>query len=157
MPVTVHAVRVAWRNFIVLLHSLPVVFILLLFFSHSFSYELFFILPGLFLLLANGIWIGIVLGLICTRYRDVNPIVTNLIQVGFFFTPVMWMPELLNERAWIANWNPMYHLIELIRAPMIGRDLSLLSWAWSVGLMIFGFGLAQILMLRARNRVAYWL
>lgn len=156
MPLTIHVARVVWRNFVVLMHSLPVVFLFLLAFGHRPGIKLFLVIPGLFLLLLHGAWIGIVLGILCARYRDVYPIVGNLIQVAFFFTPVMWQVSLLKDKAWLAELNPLYHMIEIVRAPMINSHLELASWLWSIGLLLVGFALAQYLMQRARNRVPYW-
>ena len=157
MPLTVHVARVVWRNFVILMHSLPVVFLFFLALGHRPGIELMIVVPGLVLLWLHGIWIGIVLGILCARYRDVLPIVGNLMQVGFFFTPVMWSPDLLKEKRWVADFNPFYHMIELVRAPMINRHLELTSWLWSLGILVFGFTLAQYIMQRARNRVPYWL
>jgi lipopolysaccharide transport system permease protein len=157
MPVTVHVARIVWRNFVILMHSLPVVFVFLFAFGHRPGLELVLVIPGLLILWLQGIWIGIVLGVLCARYRDVLPIVGNLLQVAFFFTPVMWLPDLLKDRAWIAELNPLYHMIEVVRAPMIGRHLELASWLWAIGLVVVGLAVAQYLMQRTRDRIPYWL
>jgi ABC-type polysaccharide/polyol phosphate export permease len=157
LPLSVHVCRIAWRNFAILLHSLPVVVIMLIAFGHRPSLTFFLVPLGLFLLLLHGVWIGVVLGVLCARFRDIPPIVTNLVQVAFFFTPVMWSPEILKDHAWVATYNPLYHLIEIVRAPILGRPIHVESWVWSVGFLIIGFGFAQYLMQRFRNRVPYWL
>lgn len=157
MPLTVHVARIVWRNFVILMHSLPVVMVFLFAFGHRPGLEIILIFPGLLILWLHGIWIGIVLGTLCARYRDVLPIVGNLLQVAFFFTPVMWLPDLLKDRAWIAELNPLYHLIEIVRAPLIGRPLELSSWLWAIGMLCAGFLLAQYLLRRTRDRVPYWL
>ncbi|KKB63940.1 ABC transporter permease [Robbsia andropogonis] len=157
IPLTIHVCRIAWRNFAILLHSLPVVVVLMMVFGNWPRPEFLLVPVALALLFLHGVWIGVTLGILCARFRDVPPIVTNLIQVVFFFTPVMWSPEILKNRAWIAEYNPLYHLIETVRAPLTGRPISWESWAWSIGLLIVGFGVAQYLMRRSRNRVPYWL
>lgn len=157
IPLTIHVCRIAWRNFAILLHSLPVVVIVLIAFGHWPTWEFFLVPLALLLLLLHGIWVGVSLGVLCARFRDIPPIVGNLIQVVFFFTPVMWSPEILKERSWVAEYNPLYHLIETVRAPITGRPLHWESWAWSIGLLVFGFAVAQVLMRRYRNRVPYWL
>jgi ABC-type polysaccharide/polyol phosphate export permease len=157
LPLTVHVCRQVWRNFVIFLHSLPVVIIALIAFG-QWPNENILVLPfGLILLILNVTWITVVLGILCARFRDILPIVSNFIQIAFFFTPVMWSVDILKERAWVADYNPLYHLIEIIRAPVLGEPTQMNSWAWATGLAIFGFVLAQWMMLRYRNRVAYWL
>ncbi|QGZ54009.1 ABC transporter permease [Paraburkholderia acidiphila] len=157
IPLTVHICRIVWRNFVILLHSLPVVVALIVFLGRSPSIEFLLVPLALFLLFMQGVWLSVVLGVLCTRFRDIQPIVANLIQVAFFFTPVMWSPEVLKSRAWVAQYNPLYHLIELVRAPLMGRPLQWESWAWSIGMLVVGFAFAHLLMRRTRNRVPYWL
>lgn len=157
LPLTVHVCRLVWRNFVILLHSLPVVIVMLLAFGGSIKNTIVFVPFGLLLLMLHGIWMGVVLGILCARFRDIPPIVTNLVQVAFFFTPVMWMPEILEDRAWVAHYNPFYHLIEIVRAPLLDRPVHAESWIWALGLLFAGFAFAQHLMRRARNRVPYWL
>jgi lipopolysaccharide transport system permease protein len=157
LPLTIHVCRVVWRNFIIFLHSLPIIILALLIFGAMPTNQIFLLPFGLILLLLNAVWLTIILGILCARYRDVLPMVTNFLQVAFFFTPVMWSPDILKSKVWIAVYNPLYHLIEIIRAPILGRPIEMESWFWSIGLIIFGFGLSQYLMIRHRNRVAYWL
>ena len=157
LPFTIYVCREVWRNFIILLHSLPVVMIALVFFGHWPTLS-FFLLPlGLLLLVLNGVWMGIVLGIFCARFRDIPPIVANLTQVIFFLTPVMWSPEILKDRVWVVNFNPFHHLIEIVRAPMIGAPIYWQSWLWSISICVFGLFFAHFLMLRYRNRIAYWI
>lgn len=157
LPLTIHVCRLVWRNFVILLHSLPVVIVMLIAFGNPIGIEFVLVPCALLVLMLHGIWMGVVLGVLCARFRDIPPIVTNLVQVAFFFTPVMWMPEILEDRAWVAHYNPFYHLIEIVRAPLLDRPVHVESWVWSIGLLSVGFMFAQYLMRRARNRVPYWL
>jgi lipopolysaccharide transport system permease protein len=157
LPLTIHVCRAVWRNFIILLHSLPVAILLLLVFGHWPGARFALVFPGLFLLLLHGVWIGVILGILCARFRDIPPIVASLVQIAFFLTPVMWMPEILRDRAWVAQYNPFYHTMEIVRAPILNRPLHWHSWVWTLCLLVIGFLAAQYLMRRARNRVPYWL
>ncbi|GAA6140497.1 ABC transporter permease [Hydrogenophaga sp. 5NK40-0174] len=157
MPVTIHVARIAWRNFAILMHSLPVLVLFLLAMGNRPSMEFLLVIPGLILILLHGVWTGVILSIACLRFRDILPIVSNFLQVAFFFTPIMWMPELLKERAWIAHYNPLYHMIEVVRAPLLGTPIHWESWAWSIGLLVVGFALAQWIMQTSRNRLTYWL
>lgn len=157
MPLTTHVCRMVWRNFIILLHSLPVVILLTIFLGHSLAVGALLSALGLFIVLLNAVWAGIVFGILCARYRDVGPIISNLFQVAFFLTPVMWRPTDLKDRAWIADINPFHHLIEIVRGPILGSPVSPVSWIWSIALVFVGFASAEYLMVRCRERVAYWL
>lgn len=157
MPLSIHVARLVWRNLIILAHSLPVAMIAILGFGHSPTWSWILVLPGMVLIALNGLWVTIVLGIFCTRFRDIPPVIQNLIQVAFFFTPVMWMPEILKERAWIVTSNPFYHLIELVRAPLLGRPLGLEAWLAAIAMVVIGFLVAQIFVVRYRARVPYWL
>ena len=57
----------------------------------------------------------------CTRFRDFPQIVGNALQIMFFATPIMWRPEtLLRTFHWIAEFNPLAHLIDIVRLPLLG-------------------------------------
>jgi homopolymeric O-antigen transport system permease protein len=157
LPLTVHVVREVWRNFLILLHSLPIVILVLMAFGKMPSWEILTVPLGLGVLFLNGLWLGIVLGILCTRFRDVPPIVVNLVQIAFFFTPVMWSPEFLGDRSWIAEYNPLYHLIEVVRAPLLGHGVAFHSWMWAGAILVAGFVAAHFLMKKCRSRVPYWL
>ena len=70
--------------------------------------------PGLVLLCLNGIWMGLLLGIVSARYRDVPPIVASLVRILFFVTPIIWMPELMPGRALmlalVLDFNPVLPL-----------------------------------------------
>lgn len=156
ISLTVHVCRVVWRNFVILLHSLPIVILAKLFFGEWPNQEILLLPISLMLLLLNAVWPVVLLGILCARYRDVFPIVSNFLQVAFFLTPVMWTPDVLGGRSWVASYNPLYHLIEIVRAPLLGGAIQADSWFWSSGMALIGLGISQFFMARYRDRVAYW-
>jgi ABC-type polysaccharide/polyol phosphate export permease len=156
LPLTIYICRTSWRNFLILLHSMPIVILMLFFFGYRPSWSFALIPFGLLLLFLNGIWVGIILGVLSARFRDIPPIVNNFTQIALFLTPVMWSPEILENRAWVANWNPLYHSIEIIRAPLIGSPFPIKSWLLTLIFCFVNGLIAQLIMKRYRNRVAYW-
>src|SRR5688572_9320031 len=97
VPLTVFVMRTVWRNVIILLHSLPIIVIVLATFSSPLGLPLLLLAPGFLLLSLNGVWLGVVLGILCARFRDIPTIIQNLLQVVFFVTPIFWPPELLKD------------------------------------------------------------
>jgi len=112
---------------------------------------------GLALLLVNAGWIMLLLGMICTRFRDVPPIIGSLIQLLFFVTPVMWKPELLGDRRYLMVLNPFYHLLEVIRAPLLGHVPGWESWVAGLLFAAAGWAFTFVCFARFRKRIAYWL
>ena len=49
--------------------------------------------PGVVLVLLNGVWIALLAGLFCLRFRDVQPIIQTAIQIWMLITPIFWIPD----------------------------------------------------------------
>lgn len=97
------------------------------------------------------------LGILSARFRDVPPIVTNLMQITFFMTPIIYRPEVLGNRAWIAGVNPFFHLIRVVRAPIVSELLPLQSWVFLAFFTLGGSLVTFFVFAHARARVPYWL
>jgi ABC-type polysaccharide/polyol phosphate export permease len=78
-------------------------------------------------------------------------------QIAIFATPVMWPVSTLKGNTLIADINPLYHWLELIRGPLIGTMPSSISWVSSIGSVAVGVVLAMLLLRRASRRIVYWL
>lgn len=115
--------------------------------------------PWFFLLVVNLLWMSLLLGIICTRFRDLGQIVNSVLQIFFYITPIIWLPSLLPERTslMILEPNLFYHLLQIVRAPLMGELPSYLSWIISVISAIIGWILTLALFNRYRSRIAYWL
>ncbi len=159
LPFFVHTLRTVWRNTLILFHNivlLPIVFLVV---SKSITPVAFLAIPGIILAVLNLIWVSLVLGILCARYRDMPQIVTSIIQVVFYLTPVMWMPSSLpvNMGKYILQWNPLFHMMEIIRSPLLGQVPSTVNWMVSLFIAIIGWVCALIILSRYKNRIAYWL
>jgi ABC-2 type transport system permease protein/lipopolysaccharide transport system permease protein len=69
----------------------------------------------------------------------------------------MWKPELLHRRAYIAVINPFYHLIEIVRTPLLGNVPDLKNYLAVLLITAVNLGLAGLVFTRFRSRVAYWI
>ena len=159
IPFFVHIFRMIWKNVLIMLHNLIILPPLLLFQGKHFSVENLLFFPGFLLLLINLIWMSVVLGLICARYRDMPLIITNLLQVVFYLTPVMWMPNLAPARVsfFIVDLNPLFHFIEIVRAPLLGAVPGNLSWFFPLILAIFGCFFALFIFGAYKKKIVFWL
>lgn len=156
LPISIHVLRTVWKNLIMFAHNFVVVIIVLLYYRPSMGWSALLVPVALLFVVLNGLWIGLVLGLLCVRFRDIPPTVTSAIQVVFFLTPVMWRPDMLKDQRWVADINPLFHLVEIVRAPLIGYGFPYASWIAVIGMTIGGSVLAVWLFSRYRTRIAYW-
>ena len=156
LPLSIHVYRLVWRNFIVLAHNALIFVVVAVLFSVQPGWAGLAALPGLALLGLNGVWVGLLLGLLCARFRDVPQIVGSIVQIAFFLTPIIWKPELLSERALVVDLNPFYHLLELVRAPLLGQAPRPVSWFVALGITLGGWALALAAYRHYRWRISYW-
>ena len=108
------------------------------------------------LLCLNGIWAGLLLGIVSARFRDVPPVVSSIVRICFFVTPIIWMPELVPARALVLEANPFFHLVEVVRAPLLGQAPGLESWIAVLLITCAGWLVTFAFFRRYRRRIAYW-
>lgn len=159
LPLSTHILRMVARNLYIFFHNILIFPFVLLFVQRPVGFEFFWIIPGLILLIANLLWISTILGTICARFRDLTQIVSSVMQIFFYVTPIIWMPGLLPEKTsvMILDPNPFYHLLEIVRSPLMNTSPTALNWMVSIGCAIFGWAFAILFFNKYRSRVAYWL
>lgn len=114
-------------------------------------------LLGVVLLLCVVCSAGLAWSFVTARSGDMTRAQSNLFHFVYLGTPIIWQREKLGENAWIADLNPFFHLIELVRVPLLGGVPTLLNYTVSTGcLLVFG-GVAMFLYRRYRDHIPYWL
>jgi lipopolysaccharide transport system permease protein len=156
-PVCIHVLRVVARAMIMFAHNFVIYLAVLLVFQILPGWNVLLAIPALAIVIANGIGFGLTLGTLSARFRDIPPLMTNVIQMMFFVTPILWRPEALGSRTIIAEVNPLYHLIEILRLPLLGTAPPTLSWAIALAFTIANLGIAFFVYARLRWRIPYWL
>src|SRR6516225_8142603 len=144
LPYTIYAVRMVWRALIVFLHNVVLIVPIGLLFHLDFGFATLLVLPGLLLVILNQIWAAIVIGIVATRFRDITQLVATGIQILMFVTPIMWPVSAISDAKLIAEINPFYHLIELVRAPLLGQVTEPLSWVVVFAMCVGGYALAAL-------------
>jgi ABC-2 type transport system permease protein/lipopolysaccharide transport system permease protein len=157
IPFSVHVYRTVCRNFLVMAHSLAIVPLGYLFFAMPVGWHLLAVIPGFALLALNGVWICLLLGLISARFRDVPPIVGAFLQVWFFLTPVIYPVAALRDWRSLAEWNPFFAAIDVVRAPLLGAAPLETSWVVLLISTAIGSAFAFGMFARFRSRIAYWM
>jgi ABC-2 type transport system permease protein len=184
-PLTVYALRTVWRLTLMMLHNLLVYAVVLVIFfgdlttpgyqmvkdglhQPGLDWTILLAVPAFLLIALNGVWVSLLFGIISTRYRDIPQVISALIQLVFFMTPIVWSTDILHDRLgnsggdielWktlVTELNPVYHYIEIIRAPLIGNTQSWHHWAVVGGITVVGWIFALVALRNYRARVPYW-
>jgi ABC-2 type transport system permease protein/lipopolysaccharide transport system permease protein len=156
-PLSLHIYRVVWTNLLIFLHNIWVFIITALLFGIKPGWAVLLVVPGLILILINGLWVGLLFGLIGARFRDVPQIIASIIQLAFFLTPIIWKPGMLTGREFIMDFNPFYHFVEIVRGPLLGTVPAVDHWLTVILITFIGWGVTLIFYSVYRWRIAYWI
>ncbi len=157
-PYSLLAYSMVWRNLILFAHNI-VIFVLIAFYAGvPVTRASLLVIPGVILNSLNGVWIAMLLGVICARFRDLQQVVGSLMQISMFVTPIFFTRDQLGPRfGRLVDYNVLYHYVDLIRAPLLGKAPA--PWSWGVVTVALVVGWAGMLWFysRFRCRVPYWL
>jgi lipopolysaccharide transport system permease protein len=146
------------RNVITAAHNLLLVPLLLLIFQIPLTWATLLVIPGFFLILLNSVWIGMLIGPLCTRFRDLPSVITSVMQLIFFLTPIMFRPAQVQERLWVlTHLNPFSSFLEITRTPLLGGVPDAHHYILALIFTIGGYAVAIPFYARFRGRIVYWL
>ena len=156
MPLTIHVLRVVWKNLLIYFHHAVILLVVLIVYPRPLTWALLLVPLAVLAIAINAIWFGLLLGMLCARFRDIPLVIQSVVQVMFFLTPVLWRPQSLGRYVWAADLNPLHHLLEIVRAPLVDGTPRASSWAVVIGMALVGFAVVIPLFAHLRRRVAYW-
>lgn len=157
-PKMVFVFRVIWRNLLMLAHSLPLILGVLWWTGLLWKVMLGWWLLGFALTVVAATLAVALLGALAARFRDVSMMMTSLMQIAFFVTPVMWQADQLTERArLVVSWNPLAAFLELLRAPLLGQVPRSSALIMAAGVIVLLSVLYVLAYIRVRRRIVYWL
>jgi ABC-type polysaccharide/polyol phosphate export permease len=149
--------RMVYRNFLTFLHNLIVIVGMLLLLGLDVGFVTLWALPGVGLVLALGFFYALALGPLCLRFRDISQIISAIMQIVFFLTPIIWRPSQGRVSPEFVENNPFYHIIELIRAPMLGHAPTEQNWIVGLGILGALVVAAVVSLALSRQKVFLWL
>jgi ABC-type polysaccharide/polyol phosphate export permease len=157
-PYTLLSCSVVWRNVLTFFHNL-VIFGLVCIYAHvPLTWATLLAVPALVLIFVNGIWIVTLVGLLCSRFRDIQQVIISILTVSMFVTPIFWSPDQLGPRfRRFVDYNVLYHYVDILRSPLLGQAPSVYSWKVVIAGTLLGWVLTLYLYSRFRRRIPYWL
>lgn len=116
-------------------------------------------LPALILLTVNALWMGILISLLGARFPDMHELMASLFIFGFILTPILWTASAApvgTIHGTFMRINPLYHLIEIVRAPLLGEPLEASTLAYVAILTLGGWLATAFLYRRYARFVPLW-
>jgi ABC-type polysaccharide/polyol phosphate export permease len=141
------------------MHQTLIILAVFLYFGISLSAYAFLSIVGLVIILANGLWLTMAFGIVGARYRDLAQITSAIMRIAFLATPVIWLADSASRGGLNAFllYNPFYHFLELVRAPLLGQPIALTSWIAVLLITVGGFAFAAFLYKRFGRLVPLWI
>jgi ABC-2 type transport system permease protein len=156
-PYIAFAFAHVWRSLLLFAHHFVFYLVVMVGTLYSPGWSVFLAIPGLLLIVANGIWMSLLAGILCLRWRDLGPATASAMQIAMFVTPVFWPRDMLGPKlAFAADYNPLFHLVRIMRDPLLGQVPPVESWLWAVITLLVGSLVTLRIYGRQRDRLAYW-
>ena len=112
------------------------------------------------LVMLNSFWLSSCMSMIGARYADSAEMVATVMRFGMLLTPILWVGDRFPPGTfgwWAVHLNPAYHLITIVRNPLLGQPIPSAS-LWFVGVMtVLGWLLAAVVYRRYSRFVPLWI
>lgn len=110
---------------------------------------------GLFLLTLVLLTWSLPLAYLFDRVRILRGFLPQILFAIYLLTPILWAPDRLKSHKWLIDFNPIYHLVELARAPIIDGVFPLTSILISLGFIMMGVTMSYLFFSANRYLVVY--
>jgi ABC-type polysaccharide/polyol phosphate export permease len=157
LPISIHVHRLVIEKLILLFHYLIIFAVASVVFKRMPTVAIALFPLALLIYYVFGVGFALLLGVLGVRFRDVNPAVAAIMTMLLIVTPVFWEKKTIQAQPWIADFNPMYHLLEIGRGPLLGYYPDLSHWV-AAGFISFGALAAGLLAFaNGRRTILYWI
>lgn len=128
-----------------IIHFFFILLILIVFLANGYSLDIhmlqvFYYLLAMTVFLTGLSWLT---SSVILFFRDLRHLISIMLQVGFYLTPIFWNPKMFPDRFQsVIKANPMYYIIEGYRDCFITK-----VWFWEHGSLTLQFWIIAILLL----------
>lgn len=115
-------------------------------------------LPALALIFVLSIPLIAMLSILYVRYRDLQRLIGSASIILMMITPVFWKPDMMKGwRTIIYEYNPLYYLLELVRAPLLGQPIQLHVLLVVVAMALISWLVGLAFFQRYQRYLVFWL
>lgn len=152
-------IRCTLVAFFNLLYSIAAFFLVYLFIQPQFFGPLMLmVVPGLLLLFLFSLSLANIAAVLHLHIRDYQPLQSLVLQGLFYVTPVIFKPEMLQEKGFgfVYKMNPFYYFLEIVRTPMLGERLpSLQIYLIALTIVVCLFFSSVLLVMKTKKGIAF--
>ena len=157
IPLTTYLLQCLWRNLIIAGHNLVVYVVIAVVYALVPTPRTLLFLVTFPLALWSIAWVVLSLAVLSTRFRDLPTMVSTGLNVLFWLTPIVYSPSQLGANSWLVTSNPLTHVLDLIRLPLLNQVPAPNSFAIVLVMGLVGWTATFLLFARFRARVPFWL
>ena len=157
LPMFTFVWRTVFRNLINLGHHLVIVVAVLIYYGYWRQSNVPVAVVGLVFMVLNTAWLSMLVGIASARFRDIPQIVISVMQFAMFVTPVFWPANRLGRHHVVLDFNPFYHLLEAVRAPLMGGPVAPHTYLFLAVMAAVGWALTFSIFATIRRRIVHYL
>ena len=143
------------------LQQSPLAIAILLFDYSHLGWPVLTVIPAILLIIASGFCVTLILGVIGARFKDSIELTAALGRILFLVTPILWMATGVSGRSALlkayVHGNPFFHMLELIRQPLVDGTIPYVSWAAVIVMTVVLAWIASKFYARYKEYVVLWL
>ena len=145
------------RHMISFAHSFLIIIPLLIIYPPRDLLCLILFIPGLMISSLTIFFVSIIIAIVSLRFRDIAPLISSIMPMMFFFSPVLFRANQLESLKIILFINPFTYIITLIKDPLLGNNPPTSIWVGGISLCIFSFFLLVVLLKFKRKNIIFWI
>ncbi|MBR1210105.1 glycosyltransferase [Bradyrhizobium sp. JYMT SZCCT0180] len=156
LPPVTFLLQCLFRQALFALHNASVPFILWLALARTDIEGCIAAVPGFALFVACTLGLGLVLGALATRFRDMKPIIESTLTLAFLSSPVIWTAEMVNPNSTVMRLNPLTHLFAVWREPLATGHVSQTSIIYAL-VCVAVLAIASVVTVKQLRKAAFWI
>jgi len=157
LPLPLFIVRSFIRNVVNLGHHVVIIVLVLLYVGHFPGMGLIWATLGFVLTSINLAWVMLLVAFFATRFRDVPQIISAVLQILFFLSPIFWRVADTTANSPFVRFNPVFYAIESIRLPILEGGVPVGSYVGLSVAGLLGWIVAIAMYNQTRRRVIHYL
>lgn len=149
------------RSLFIFLQQSPLAIAILIFDYEHLGWAVLTVIPAVLLLVVAGFFASVILAVVGARYKDSVELANAVGRVVFLATPILWLADGVSGKSRVlsahVHGNPFFHLLEIVRQPLVDGTVPLMSWAVVMGMTVVIAAVASWFYARYKEYVVLWL